>query len=53
MWSIVLAVRALVNLKEAFANGESLLPDWDSGSQSPCSWLGVTCNNVTFEVTAL
>ncbi|XP_024358745.1 uncharacterized protein [Physcomitrium patens] len=46
-------VRALVNLKAAFVNGEHELINWDSNSQSPCGWMGVTCNNVTFEVTAL
>nr|PNR35075.1 hypothetical protein PHYPA_022974 [Physcomitrium patens] len=46
-------VRALMNLKAAFMNGEHELHDWDNGSQSPCGWLGVTCNNLTFEVTAL
>lgn len=46
-------VRVLVNLKAAFLNGDHELHDWDISSQSPCGWMGVTCNNVTFEVTAL
>lgn len=49
----LLAVRVLVNLKAAFLNGDHELHDWDISSQSPCGWMGVTCNNVTFEVTAL
>lgn len=51
--ALLFAVRALVNLKAAFVNGEHELINWDSNSQSPCGWMGVTCNNVTFEVTAL
>ncbi|XP_024360454.1 uncharacterized protein [Physcomitrium patens] len=43
----------LVNIKATFVNGEKELEDWSVGSQSPCEWTGVTCNNVTFEVTAL
>jgi hypothetical protein len=50
MW---LAVSALVNMKASFLNGEQELRDWNIGSQSPCGWMGVSCNNVTFEVTAL
>lgn len=47
------AVRTLVEVKKSFLNGEHELQDWDSGSQSPCTWKGVTCNNLTFEVTGL
>lgn len=50
---LLLAVRVLMNLKAAFVNGEEELHDWDMASQSPCGWMGVTCNNVTFEVIAL
>jgi hypothetical protein len=50
---MLLAVRILVDMKAAFVNGEEELHDWDKGSQSPCGWTGVTCNNVTFEVVAL
>lgn len=50
---LLIAVRILVNLKAGFVNGEEELHDWDVESQSPCGWMGVNCNNVTFEVVAL
>ncbi|KAG0589138.1 hypothetical protein M758_2G248500 [Ceratodon purpureus] len=46
-------VAALLELKRGFENGEVELHDWQEGSQSPCFWRGVTCDNVTFLVTTL
>uniref|UniRef100_A0A7I4FAR6 Protein kinase domain-containing protein n=1 Tax=Physcomitrium patens TaxID=3218 RepID=A0A7I4FAR6_PHYPA len=46
-------VAALIELKRVFENGELELYDWSEGSQSPCHWRGVTCDNTTFLVTNL
>jgi hypothetical protein len=46
-------VASLLDLKKGFENGDIELDDWDEGSQSPCHWRGVTCDNTTFLVTTL
>ncbi|XP_039145063.1 LRR receptor-like serine/threonine-protein kinase ER1 isoform X1 [Dioscorea cayenensis subsp. rotundata] len=44
----------LLEIKKSFRNVDNILYDWtDAPSSDYCSWRGVTCDNVTFDVVAL
>ncbi|KAJ0983820.1 hypothetical protein J5N97_002176 [Dioscorea zingiberensis] len=44
----------LLEIKKSFRNVDNILYDWtDSPSSDYCSWRGVACDNVTFDVVAL
>uniref|UniRef100_A0A2N9ET46 Protein kinase domain-containing protein n=1 Tax=Fagus sylvatica TaxID=28930 RepID=A0A2N9ET46_FAGSY len=44
----------LLEIKKSFRDVDNVLYDWtDSPSSDYCVWRGVTCDNVTFHVTAL
>eukprot|EP01018_Ginkgo_biloba_P004937 Gb_26881 [translate_table: standard] len=44
----------LLEIKKSFRDADNVLYDWiDSASSDYCSWRGVTCDNVTFDVVAL
>ncbi|CAM6021840.1 unnamed protein product [Sphagnum balticum] len=46
-------VTTLLEIKNTLDNVDHELYDWQEGSQTPCSWTGVTCDNVTFQVINL
>ncbi|XP_058080114.1 LRR receptor-like serine/threonine-protein kinase ERECTA [Magnolia sinica] len=44
----------LLEIKKSFRDVDNVLYDWiDAASSDYCSWRGVTCDNVTFDVVAL
>eukprot|EP00268_Persea_americana_P027832 TRINITY_DN2709_c1_g2_i1.p1 TRINITY_DN2709_c1_g2~~TRINITY_DN2709_c1_g2_i1.p1 ORF type:complete len:986 (-),score=171.28 TRINITY_DN2709_c1_g2_i1:241-3198(-) len=44
----------LLEIKKSFRDVDNMLYDWiDAASSDYCSWRGVTCDNVTFNVVAL
>ncbi|GLJ11825.1 hypothetical protein SUGI_0177910 [Cryptomeria japonica] len=44
----------LLEIKKSFRDKDNILYDWiDANSNDYCSWRGVTCDNVTFDVVAL
>ncbi|XP_038985416.1 LRR receptor-like serine/threonine-protein kinase ER2 isoform X2 [Phoenix dactylifera] len=44
----------LLEIKKSFRNVENVLYDWTEATGSDyCSWRGVTCDNITFNVVAL
>ncbi|KAI4377512.1 hypothetical protein MLD38_015122 [Melastoma candidum] len=44
----------LLEMRKAFRDGDNILYDWTgSASSDYCSWRGVSCDNVTFNVVAL
>lgn len=44
----------LLDIKKSFKDKDNVLYDWiDANSNDYCSWRGVTCDNVTFDVVAL
>ncbi|XP_044421137.1 LRR receptor-like serine/threonine-protein kinase ER2 [Triticum aestivum] len=47
--------RTLLEIKKSFRDADNALRDWSGDGASPgyCSWLGVLCDNVTFQVAAL
>uniref|UniRef100_M8ASX6 LRR receptor-like serine/threonine-protein kinase ERL1 n=1 Tax=Aegilops tauschii TaxID=37682 RepID=M8ASX6_AEGTA len=49
------ARRTLLEIKKSFRDADNALRDWSGDGASPgyCSWLGVLCDNVTFQVAAL
>lgn len=44
----------LLVIKKSFRDSDNVLYNWiDAASNDHCSWMGVTCDNVTFAVVAL
>ncbi|KAK1287733.1 LRR receptor-like serine/threonine-protein kinase ERECTA [Acorus calamus] len=46
--------KTLLQMKKSFRDVDNVLYQWtDSASTDFCSWRGVICDNVTFNVAAL
>jgi LRR receptor-like serine/threonine-protein kinase ERECTA len=43
----------LLEIKKSFRNVDNILYDWSESSSDYCSWRGVICDKVTFDVAAL
>ncbi|XP_072979647.1 LRR receptor-like serine/threonine-protein kinase ER2 [Typha angustifolia] len=43
----------LSEIKKSFRNVDNILYDWSESSSDYCSWRGVICDNVTFNVVSL
>jgi len=44
---------ALLTIRSGFTNGQTVLPDWNNASSSPCTWTGVGCDPDTGQVIAV